>query len=218
MLIGVDKAQKDGKHTLKHNQLVAMGHGLIFLPLPVGDYIIVDDTIQEIIKRRGPKLKKMDLIGAIKRSCDSKASMREVYGNLIGPSHNRFRDECILAQQNGIELTILVESAPQVKCLKDVENWRDWKRTYAYCRKNGIGTGPGMFDRIDAYVKHGGPKPPVAGEQLYKAMRTSAIEHCYRWAFCSPETAGKAIIYLLTKDNDQTTDTLPTKGDMPHAD
>lgn len=198
MLIGVDKAQKEGKHDIKHNQLISMGHELIYLPLPVGDYIIVDDTIREIIKRRGDKLKKMDLIGAIKRSCDSKAHMNEVYQNLIGTSHARFRDECILAQQNGIELTILIESAPGVSCLDDVKRWRNWKQLYAYCRRNHIKTGQGMMDRIDDFVAHGGQKPPVDGEQLYKAMRTSAERYGYRWAFCRPGDTGKAIIYLLT--------------------
>lgn len=199
MLIGVDKAQKEGKHDLKHNQLISMGHELVFLPLPVGDYIIVDDTIQEIIKRRGDKLKKMDLIGAISRSCDSKQNMSEIYQNLIGPSHPRFRDECILAQQNGIQLFILIESAPEVKCLEDVKRWRNWKQIGAYCRRNHIKMGDGMFDRIAEFVSHGGQKPPVSGEQLYKAMKTSAINHGYRWAFCRPEDTAKAIIYLLTR-------------------
>lgn len=199
MLIGVDKAQKEGKHDLKHNQLTSMGHELIFLPLPVGDYIIIDDTIREIIKRRGDKLKKMDLIGAIKKSCDSKANMNEIYQNLIGPSHPRFRDECILAQQNGIRLTILIESAPEVKCLEDVKSWKNWKQLYAYCNRNHIKSGQGMMERIEEYVEHGGQKPPVDGEQLYKTMKTMASKYGFRWAFCSPENTGKAIIYLLTK-------------------
>jgi ribosome-associated protein len=199
MIIAIDKAQKEGKHDLKHNQLISMGHELIYLPLPVGDYIIVDDTIREIIKRRGDKLKKMDLIGAIKRSCDSKAHMNEVYQNLIGKSHERFRDECILAQQNNIRLTVLVESAPEVACLEDVKHWKNWKQIYAYCKRHGIKTGQGMLDRIEDFVSHGGQKPPVDGEQLHKAMRTSAEKYGYRWAFTSPENCGKAIIYLLTR-------------------
>ena len=200
MIIAVDKAQKEGKHDIKHNQLIDLGHELVYLPLPVGDYILVDEAVAEVIKRRGDKLKKMDLIGVTKRSVDTKYGMEEVYGCLIGTSHNRFRDECILAQQNDIELTILVESAPEVKTLEDVKQWKHWKQLYAYCRRHKIPTGQGMMDRISDFVSHGGQKPPVDGEQLYKAMRTSAIEHGYRWAFCSPENAGKAIMYLLTHE------------------
>lgn len=199
MIIGVDKAQKEGKHDIKHNQLIEMGHELWFLPLPVGDYIVVDDTIREIIKRRGDKLKKMDLIGAVNRSVDTKYGMTEIYGDLIGKSHDRFRDECILAQQNGIDFYVLIESAPEVKCLEDVKSWKNWKQLYAYCKRNKIKTGQGMMERIEEYVEHGGQKPPVDGEQLYKAMKTMAGKYGFRWAFCSPENTGKAIIYLLTK-------------------
>ena len=199
MIIAVDKAQKEGKHDLKHNQLMDLGHELVFLPLPVGDYILVDDRIREIIKRRGDRLKKMDLIGAVSRSVDTKANIEEVYQNFIGSSHERFRDECILAQQNNIRLTVLVESAPEVSCLEDVSHWKNWKQIYAYCKRHGIKTGQGMLDRIEEFVSHGGQKPPVDGEQLYKAMRTSAEKYGYRWAFTSPENCGKAIIYLLTR-------------------
>ena len=201
MKIGVDKAQKKGKHDLKHQQLVQLGHELVYLPLPVGDYILIDDAVEEVIKRRGDRLKKMDLIGVTKRSVDTKQDMQEVYGNFIGNKHKqhaRFRDECILAQQNGIELTILIESAPGVRCLDDVREWHNWKQVYAYCKRNGIKSGKGMMDRIDEFVSHGGQKPPVDGEQLCKAMITSAERYGYRWAFCRPADTGKAIIYLLT--------------------
>ena len=199
MKIAVDKAQQEGKHDLKHNQLVEMGHELIMLPLPVGDYILVDDAVREVIKRRGDKLKKMDLIGVCNRSVDTKYGMTEIYGDLIGKQHPRFRDECILAQQNGIDFYVLIESAPEVKCLEDVKSWKNWKQLYAYCKRNKIKTGQGMMERIEDYVSHGGQKPPVDGEQLYKAMKTMAGKYGFRWAFCSPENTGKAIIYLLTK-------------------
>lgn len=200
MIIGVDKAQKEGKHDLKHNQLIEMGHELWFLPLPVGDYILVDDAVREVVKRRGDKLKKMDLLGVTKRSVDSKASLMEIYGNLIGKSHARFRDECILAQQNGIPLTILIESAPEVSCLEDVKRWRNWKQLGAYCRRNKIKMGDGMFDRIEDFVAHGGQKPPVSGEQLYKTMVTFATRHGCKWSFVSAGNCGKAIAYLLGKE------------------
>ena len=198
MKIAVDKAQKDGKHTVKHSQIENDGHELIFLPLPVGDYILADDTIQEIIKRRGDKLKKMDLIGATKRSIDTKYGMEEIYGDVIGKAHERFRDECILAQQNNIQLIILIESFPEVKCLEDVKRWKHWKQLFTYCKRNGISPGKGMMDRIEEYVAHGGQKPPVDGEQLHKAMVTMAQKYGIKWSFCSSENAGKAIIYLLT--------------------
>ena len=206
MIIAVDKAQKEGKHDLKHNQLIELGHELMFLPLPVGDYILVDDAVAEVIKRRGDKLKKMDLLGVTVRSVDTKNSLSETYGNLIGPSHPRFRDECILAQQNRIDFYVLVESAPDVKCLEDVKRWKNWKQLYAYCKRHHIKTGQGMMDRIAEFVEHGGQKPPVDGEQLYKSMVTMSRKYGFRWAFCSPGNCGKAIAYLLTKDKPQYAD------------
>lgn len=197
MIIAVDKAQKEGKHDVKHNQLIGMGHELISLPLPVGDYIRVDDPVREVIKRRGERLKKMDLIGVTQRSVDTKFGIAEIYGDLIGKPHARFRDECILAQQNNIELYILIESAPEVSCLDDVRRWRNWKQLYAYCRRNHIKTGQGMMDRIEEYVSHGGQKPPVDGEHLYKTMMTMSGKYGVNWKFCRPERCGEAIAYLL---------------------
>lgn len=199
MIIAVDKAQKEGKHDIKHHQLVEIGHELMFLPLPVGDYIVVDEAVNEVIKRRGDKLKKMDLIGVVSRSVDTKADLNESYGNIIGKSHERFRDECILAQQNSIQLIVLIESAPEVKSLEDVKRWKNWKQIYAYCKRNNIPTGTGMMERIEDYVSHGGQKPPVSGEHLYKCMITMSQKYGVKWAFCRPEYTGKAIIYLLTQ-------------------
>ena len=202
MIIAVDKAQKEGKHDTKHSQLIELGHELLFLPLPVGDYILADDDVMEVVKRRGAKLKKMDLLGVTKFSCDTKYGMEEVYGNLVGgsKSHERFRDECILAQQNGIQLVILVESAPEVKCLDNVRRWKNWKQLYAYCRRNRIETGQGMMERIESFVDHGGQRPPVDGEQLYKSMVTMGKKYGVKWAFVSPENCGRAIEYLLSRN------------------
>ena len=201
MIIAVDKAQQEGKHTVKHQQLEDLGYELVSLPLTVGDYILVDDEVEEVIKRRGERLKKMDLLGVMKCSVDTKYGMQEIYGDIIGKQHPRFRDELILAHQNGIQLIILIESAPEVSCLADVRKWKNWKQLYAYCKRNGIKPGPGMMERIEEYVSHGGQKPPVDGEQLCKCMVTLSERYGTKWCFCKPEDTGKAISYLLQKGN-----------------
>ena len=81
-IICVDKAQKDGKHEVKHKDIAKMNN-LMFLPLPYGDYCIATNTIIETIKRRGELLKKIDLVGKIKVSVDTKANMEEIYTNII---------------------------------------------------------------------------------------------------------------------------------------
>ena len=79
MRIGEDTAQQASKHELKHRMLAEMGHELVPLPVPVGDYIEITPEIQEVIDRRGDKLKKMDLIGLIKTSVDTKRECEELY-------------------------------------------------------------------------------------------------------------------------------------------
>ena len=199
MIIGVDKAQKVGKHDQKHNQLIELGHELISLPLPVGDYIVVTDEVREVINRRGSKLKKMDLLGVTKRSVDTKYGMQEIYGDIIGKQHERFRDECILAQQNGIDFYVLIESAPEVACFADIRRWNNWQQICAYCKRHGIKTGKGMMERIEDFVAHGGQKPPVGGEQLYKTMVTVSERYGVKWRFCKKERCGEAIAWLLEK-------------------
>jgi hypothetical protein len=94
----------------------------------------------------------------------------------------------------------LIESAPEVSCLSDVKQWKNWKQLYAYCRRNHIRTGQGMMERIEDFVEHGGQKPPVDGEQLYKAMKTMAEKYSFHWCFCRPENAGRSIAYLLSRE------------------
>lgn len=53
MIIGVDKAQKAGKHNLKHNMLKDRGHKLVDIPCPVGDYIEITPEIQSYRKTWG---------------------------------------------------------------------------------------------------------------------------------------------------------------------
>ena len=192
MKIAVDKAQKDGKHTVKHSQIENDGHELIFLPLPVGDYILADDTIQEIIKRRGDKLKKMDLIGATKRSIDTKYGMEEIYGDIIGKSHERFRDECILAKNNGIKLYILVENEfVPIRVIK---------------REAVISPYIPDLDHLHKYVNprlfimsQGRQKYPKAtkGITLKKACITMKEKYGVEFIFCHGRDAGWAVTALL---------------------
>ena len=47
----------------------------------------------------------MDFLGSYDMAVDTKKDMQEIVGNICGVQHARFRDECILAQKNGITLT-----------------------------------------------------------------------------------------------------------------
>lgn len=185
--IGVDKAQQAGKHDLKHNQLIAMGHELIDIPIPVGDYIEITEQLQEVIDRRGTKLKKMDLIGQIKVSVDTKRDIEEIYQCLM-QGHKRFSDSCFLAQNSNIRLIILVENTNGVTCVDELEKWRNdtgWKRYFAVKKKS---------ERMGAKL----PKPPATPAQLKQIMWTMNKKYGTEFLFCRPDECARKIIELLT--------------------
>ena len=199
--IAYDRAQKAGKHEIKHDWLREHGCELIDLPLPVGDYIAVTKEVEDTIKRRGERLKKMDLLAVTRTTIDTKQNLLEVCNNLVGSSHRRFRDEAILAQQNGIRFIVLVEEGTKVKSLNDVEHWTNPRR-WQYCKKNGISTRGDVEAEIAEFVRNGGDKPPTSGEQLSKMMRTMSDRYGIIWEFCDKRHTGERIVELLGGDMD----------------
>ena len=186
MTIGVDKAQQKGKHELKHGMLVEMGHALIDMPVPVGDYIEITPKIEEVMKRRGHKLSKMDTIGLIGTSVDTKRDIEELYSCLV-QDHARFSDSCNLALNNNIRLVILVENINGVTCVDELDKWRNekrWKSYYAARKK---------AERMGTKV----PRPPVKPSQLKKTMWTINKKYGTEFMFCRPEETALKIVEIL---------------------
>lgn len=202
MKIGVDKGQKAKKHDTKHGWLEDNGYKLLDLPLPVGDYIEITEEVQSVIERRGDKLKKMDLMGAIKVSVDTKQNLNEVVGNICGKSHARFRDECILAQQNDIDLYILIEHGGKIKYLEDVQYWFN-PRQIGYEKKirkeYGIPREANFKKEIADLKVHGAKivRGPTTGIELYKAMRTMQEKYNCKFIFTDKANCGRMIVELL---------------------
>jgi hypothetical protein len=127
MVLIEDVGQKLGKHVIKNKYFVDAGIRVIRGPLPVGDYCILNQKALDVIKRkqyRGIPVKKMDFLGCFTRSVDTKESITELYSNLV-QGHARFRDECVLAQNNNIKLTILVENVHGIGSIPDILNWNN---------------------------------------------------------------------------------------------
>lgn len=185
LTIGCDVNQFVGSHgksnEKKHRQLRALGADLVTIPLPVGDYCLIDEHVQSIIDRRGSKLKKIDLIGSLSMVIDTKKDLLEVCSNICSSSHNRFRDELILAQENNIKMYVLVEESG-ISEVRDVFKWVN-PRLWWY----------------RAQVKKGrAPKsPPVSGQTLAKAMLTCSHKYGVTWLFCDKEYTGEYIIKIL---------------------
>ena len=193
MAVIEDKGQQAKKHEIKHKWFAENGVELTQAPLPVGDYILLTDSVADVIRRkekRGVDLKKLDFLGSYKVSVDTKRDMQEIVGNICGPQHERFRDECILAQNNGIKLYVLIENEDGVKSLDDVPAWKNPRAKI----QKWITTPSGQRRKVLKYPK------ATDGSTLAKAMRTMQEKYGVEFLFCKPEEAGKKIAELLTSE------------------
>lgn len=135
--------------------------------LPVGDYARMDNMTTVI---------------------DRKASLSEVENNLVH-QHNRFRNECQLAQENGIHLIVLVEE-PGIKQLSDVARWKNPRyQTWNYIDK--------QHSRGKMLNRQISSRPPIQGDVLVKTMQTMAERYGIEWRFCSPDDTGAMICQIL---------------------
>lgn len=165
MILQVDSRQQKGKHQLKHEYFESQGYKLVVSKLLVGDYCIPSN-------------------GSI--SVDTKKDMSEIYTDLV-QQHDRFRDECVLAQEAGIKLYVLIENTNGITCLDDVNKTKNGKYLW---------TNPQQF----VWIKKGKKgKAPVSNAVLKKTMQTMQEKYGVEFIFCSPEEAGMKVIELLTK-------------------
>lgn len=193
MQIIEDKAQKQGKHKLKNHYWKQNQIEVERYPLPVGDYILVNERVQDVLDRkakRGMAVKKMDFLGTYDVCVDSKMSVQELVFDVCGKSHARFRDECILAQNNGIQLYILVENEGK-RIRGDI-----WNKTITRLEDLHSWVNPRLF-----VTKNGKQVYPTAtkGETLQKACKTMEKKYGVKFLFCSKKDAGRMVIELLTK-------------------
>lgn len=195
MVLIEDKGNQAGKHCAKHAYWESIGIPFERYPLPVGDYIIANDKVLDVIarkQRRGNDVKKMDFLGTYSVSVDTKRDMTEIVGNICGQQHARFRDECILAQNNGIKLYVLVENTDGIKSIDDVFRWQN-PRMHRY---NKIA----FMHNIGKWLSVPLPKSkPTDGKTLAKAMLTMQLKYSITFLFCHPDEAGERILSILNE-------------------
>lgn len=196
MILIEDKGQQENKHETKHRWFKQNNIDLLRHPLPVGDYIIYTDKVADVIQRkekRGIDTKKMDFLGVYDVCVDTKKDMQEIVGNVCGKQHARFRDECILAQNNGIKLYVLIENKDGVKNIDDVFKWQNPRlHRYNYIK---LMHGLGKYQSINL-----GKTPPTNGNILAKSCLTMQKKYGVEFLFCKPEEAGQRILELLGVD------------------
>lgn len=89
-LIFIDTRQQISKHLEKDIYFKEHGCDTKRTKLFVGDYTKLDQRI----------------------CVDTKRNILELAGNICGKQHERFRNECIRAQEAGIQLVVLIEQVP----------------------------------------------------------------------------------------------------------
>lgn len=167
-LIIRDTRDKPGKHENVDRKLEALGHKIIRSKLYVGDVARADN---------------------ITVSIDLKQDLQEVYSNIVGAQHDRFRRECLAAHEAGIRLIILVEH-PGICTLEDVARWENPRiKRWQKIRNGKIAGGY----RNMSIAKN----PPVSSEQLMKAMRTISERYGCEWMFCEKWRTAYVICDLL---------------------
>ena len=143
-----DTRQKPDKNKHITQQLEKQGYKVVRNKLLVGDYAWPTDQ----------------------RICvDTKFGLMEVASNLT-QDHDRFKRECMLAKECGIQLIVLVQE-PGIKILSDVCSWYNFR-------------------------KKTNPKA-ISGKQLYKIMATMTERYGVVWQFCNRSNVGKRIVELL---------------------
>ena len=185
-----DKGQQAKKHEIKHQWFSENNINLLNMPLPVGDYILLTEDVEDVLKRkekRGIPVKKMDFLGSYKTCVDTKKDIQEIVSNICGKQHERFRDECILAKNNGIRLYVLVENLDGVTCVEDLNHWNNPRIKM----QKWVTTPSGQCRKVLKYPK------ATSGETLAKAMLTMEEKYGVKFLFCAPEEAGAKIIELL---------------------
>ncbi len=214
MILISDKAQQKGKHAEKEWYWKRLGINVVNLPLPCGDYIIANDKVLDVISRkekRGIPVKKMDLLGTYNVTVDTKKDIQELVGNICGKQHARFRDECILAQNNGIKLYVLTQNIgglikgtkniynPTIKSLEDLHSWRNPRLFETRPTNEIIGyyktSGKPIYRCVQRY--------PAAtkGVTLMKACMTMQKKYAVEFVFCHNQEQGRMVLELLKQED-----------------
>lgn len=200
MILISDKGQQKGKHEEKERYWKENGIKVIEAPLPTGDYILANNKAMDVIFRkeqRGIPVKKMDFLGTYNVTVDTKKDIQELVSNVCGKSHARFRDECILAQNNGIKLYVLVQNVGGlIKGTKDIynptitslEDLHKWKNPRLFLMKGPRGNKVQKFPRA------------TKGITLMKACMTMQKEYGVEFVFCHNRDQGAKVLELLQRE------------------
>lgn len=157
MILYEDSRQQEGKHKNIHYYCQRNGIEIIKQCLNVGDYML--DPVNGKI------------------SVDTKFSIMELSKDIMSRDHERFRNECIRAQEQGIQLVILIEEEPPNGKIAE------WKVP--------------VWETSDCFHRKGDPMTLVKPEALRKAMLTMWQKYGVIFEFCSRQKSPARVIRIL---------------------
>ena len=157
MVIIEDTRNQPGKHRNINAYFAHCGHKVVRSKMLVGDYQLAND-------------------GRI--AIDTKSGVLELIADMY-KQHDRFRRECELAQEAGIQLIILTE---EVLPGGRLDKWQSpvWKST---TRNHRVGE----------------PMSKADPARLRKARYPMQERYGVKFLFCDPRSTGKRIIEILTE-------------------
>ena len=155
MILLEDTRQQPGQHKNIEAYCKRMGITIVRQCLSVGDYMFPDGTV----------------------SVDTKADILELSHNVMSKDHRRFKAECIRAQEQGIQLIVLIEEMPPFGRLDMWEVPR--------------------FKNTDRFHKYGDPMTLVHPASLRRALITMQERYGVKFRFCTRRQSPARIIKYL---------------------
>lgn len=116
---------------------------------------------------------------------DRKQNLLELCGNVC-QQHERFRNELVRAQENGIKLIILVEHGDPIYTLDDVRYWQNPRKK----RRKKI---DGVWQDVSTKA--------MSGKVLHKILKTMETKYGVEFLFCDKADTGQRIMELLNEDS-----------------
>lgn len=179
MTIIEDTRQQAEKHEKKHEYFRNKEVKIIRSKLPIGDYARLDNMSVVI---------------------DTKKDIQELIMD-VTKDHKRFRNELVLAQDNGIKLIVLVENNDKVSQLSDLENWTnprliEWSKNCDKVIKEKKKQNPEISEDVlwkTAVFK----KPPTNGTTLAKILKTMQEKYGVDFRFCTSDECPEIIENIL---------------------
>lgn len=151
-----DTRQQAGKHRNIERYCKRHGIEVVREKLDVGDYAFPGGNI----------------------SVDTKQDLMELCKDVMSSDHRRFRAECIRAQEQGIQLIVLVEEVPPfgIVDLWEVPRW----------------TGAS-----NKYHRYGDPLTRVNPVTFRKALDTMTAKYGVKFRFCTKQQTPARVIKFL---------------------